>query len=131
MSFFAPRRTIAHARNTFSALLSLTLLLGLGSLHAHAENAPATLPQPSEDQPSEGEALAARQFRMLDFNGDGYLSRGEVALFPKLSKAFDAADANHDGKVSFEEIRAYAREVRAQKDKAEAASKADASPAKP
>ena len=124
-------RALAAALKTPWAPACLGLLLCLGPLGASAETTPGATAQPSDEQPSEGEALAARQFRMLDFNGDGYLSRGEVALFPKLSKAFDAADANHDGKVSFEEIRAYASEVRAQKDKAEASSKADANAAKP
>jgi hypothetical protein len=85
-----------------------------------AENtASARIAQPSDEQPSEGEALAAKQFKWLDLNGDGYLTKGEVALFPRLRDAFDAADANHDGKVSFEEIRAYAKEQRSQKDKAD------------
>ncbi|WP_245573695.1 EF-hand domain-containing protein [Curvibacter lanceolatus] len=122
-------RALAAALKSTWAPACLGLMLCLGPLGASAET--TTTAQPSDEQPSEGEALAARQFRMLDFNGDGYLSRGEVALFPKLAKAFDAADANHDGKVSFEEIRAYAREVRAQKEKAEASSKADTGAAKP
>ena len=40
---------------------------------------------------TKGEIKAQREFKMLDFNKDGKLSRTEVALFPRLSAAFDEA----------------------------------------
>jgi Ca2+-binding EF-hand superfamily protein len=78
---------------------------------------------PSEEQAavSKGEAKALREFKMLDFNGDGKLSRSEVKLFPRLANAFDDADTNHDGYVSFEEVRVFALKYRAERDRNKAA----------
>ena len=58
-----------------------------------------------------------RDFKMLDFNGDGKLSRTEVKLFPRLSAAFDDADTNHDNYVSYEEVREFAAKYRAERDR--------------
>ena len=65
--------------------------------------------------PTTGEAKAMREFRMLDFNGDGKLSRSEVQLFPRLAEAFDDADTDGDGGVSYEEVRAFAAKYRAER----------------
>ena len=62
-----------------------------------------------------------REFKMLDFNGDGKLSRTEVKLFPRLSAAFDEADTDHDNYVSYEEVRAFAAKYRAERDRQKAA----------
>ena len=58
---------------------------------------------------------------MLDFNGDGKLSRSEVKLFPRLAGAFDEADTDGDGFVSYDEVRAFAVKYRAERDRAKAA----------
>lgn len=58
---------------------------------------------------------------MLDFNGDGKLSRSEVKLFPRLAAAFDEADTDKDGYVSYEEVRAFAAKYRAERERDKAA----------
>ena len=79
-------------------------------------------------QLSKGEIKAQQQFKMLDFNQDGKLSRKEVAIIPKLAAAFDETDTNKDGFVTYEEVRAYAVKYRAEREKAKAA-ETTASPA--
>ena len=78
---------------------------------------------------TKGEIKAMREFKMLDFNGDGKLSRTEVKLFPRLSAAFDDADRNKDNYVSYEEVRVFAAKYRAERDRKRAAEAAGAAPA--
>ena len=79
-------------------------------------------------QLSKGEIKAQQQFKMLDFNQDGKLSRKEVAIIPKLAAAFDETDTNKDGFVTYEEVRAYAVKYRAEREKTKA-TEAAANPA--
>ena len=99
---------------------------------ATAQPAP-TSPMPADGAPAEsraaltkGEIKAQREFQMLDFNSDGKLSRSEVKLFPRLAGAFDEADTDGDGFVSYQEVRAFAVKYRAQRDRAKAAQAAGA-----
>ena len=48
-------------------------------------------------------------FDALDANGDGYLSRTEVADHPTLSAEFRAVDADNDGRLSREELSGWIR----------------------
>ena len=80
----------------------------------HAATEPAAAVSP-------GELKAQREFKMLDFNGDGKLSRSEVKLFPRLAAAFDEADTDGDGFVSYAEVRAFAAKYRAARDRQKAA----------
>lgn len=43
---------------------------------------------------------AEAQFRSSDANGDGYLSRDEVARFPVIARDFQRLDADRDGRLS-------------------------------
>lgn len=53
-------------------------------------------------------------FRQLDTDRDGLVSRAEAASESRLSKAFDAADENKDGKLTADEfIKAHAIRDRA------------------
>lgn len=121
------------------ALLLPALWVGSATLAqapATPEPAPATphataAAQESQATLSKGEIKAQREFKMLDFNGDGKLSRSEVKLFPRLANAFDDADTDGDGYVSYEEVRAFAAQYRAQRDRQKASQAAAASPIPP
>ena len=87
-----------------------------------AASTPAQAPAPAQQAAlTQGEIKAMREFKMLDFNGDGQLSRTEVRLFPRLAAAFDDADTDKDGYVSYEEVRVFAAKHRAERDRQRAA----------
>ena len=55
-------------------------------------------------------ARLAEQFRRADADGNGTVSRVEAEqAAPLIAKQFDAIDANRDGQISPEEIRAFRR----------------------
>ena len=96
----------------FLRMVCALLLTGACAL-AGAQNS-----SPDGASLSKGEIKAMRDFKLLDFNGDGKISRAEVALFPRLAAAFNEADTNHDNYLSYEEVRAYAVRYRAERDEA-------------
>lgn len=108
-------RALLAPLTTLAAVLVLSPALGQTDTTAPP---PASAPHAS---PSKGEAKALREFRMLDINGDGKLSRTEVMLFPRLAAAFEEADTSRDGYVSFEEVQAFAAKYRAERDRNKAA----------
>ena len=100
--------------------MALTLVVACATSTALLAQTPGDTPPPV----SKGEQLAALQFKLLDANHDGQLSRDEVVMFSRLADAFDTADSNHDGFVDFEEIRVFAKAYRAQRDAAKRAASA-------
>lgn len=107
------KKNTLSARSTSVMKTAMGVLLTSAVLLLPTVRAEDTAGEKSETQLSKGEIKAQRQFKMLDFNGDGKLSRKEVAIIPKLAAAFDETDTNKDGYVTYEEVRAYAVKYRA------------------
>ena len=54
------------------------------------------------------------RLKAADTNGDGMISREEAAALPMIAKNFDQIDANHDGQVTLDELRAFHEQQRAE-----------------
>jgi len=54
----------------------------------------------------EGHDPMARM-KAADTNGDGMISRDEAKALPRIAKHFDEIDANHDGQLTADELRAF------------------------
>lgn len=55
-----------------------------------------------------------QRFDAADSNHDGYLSRDEVQSgMPRIAEHFDEVDTDHDGQLSKAEILAYLKQYRA------------------
>jgi len=63
----------------------------------------------------EGRGPMGDRLKQADTNGDGMISREEAKALPRLLKDFDAIDANHDGQISADELRAFHQARRAQR----------------
>jgi Ca2+-binding EF-hand superfamily protein len=77
---------------------SVILLTSLGLISA------ATLVMAAPDGRGQG-------LRAADTNGDGMISREEAKALPRLAKHFDQIDADKNGQITAEEMKA-ARQVR-------------------
>ena len=63
-----------------------------------------------------GRTRFGEQFRKADADGNGMLSRAEAGKgAPRLAKHFDAIDANRDGQISPDEIRAWRKNARGER----------------
>jgi Ca2+-binding EF-hand superfamily protein len=70
-----------------------------------------------EGKKADRQARAAERFKHADTDGDGKISRAEAEQnAPRLAKKFDAIDANKDGQLTQEELRAYRESKRSRKD---------------
>lgn len=52
------------------------------------------------------------RLKQADADGNGLISRDEAKALPRLAKHFDEIDANHDGQLSSEELRAHHQAMR-------------------
>lgn len=89
-------------------LVITTALLGL-ALGASAVFAEAPADRPKGDR---GEKMQAR-LKAADKDGDGKISRAESAALPRIAKHFDEIDANKDGSLTHEEMKAFHQKQRA------------------
>ena len=67
---------------------------------------------PNEGGGPGGPGGPLQRLKAADTNGDGMLSRDEAAALPRIREHFDEIDANKDGFVSFEELRAFHEKMR-------------------
>lgn len=68
-----------------------------------------------------GDGAMAERFKQADTNGDGMLNKAEAAALPRIAEHFDEIDADHNGQITPEELRAFHEKRRAAhgKDRAE------------
>lgn len=53
-----------------------------------------------------GSGVLMPEFRSLDLDRDGFLSRGELQRYPRAAAGqFEQADLNRDGRLDFEEFK--------------------------
>jgi Ca2+-binding EF-hand superfamily protein len=68
------------------------------------------LRQQASDKRDEMHDRMEQKFKSADVNGDGQLSAEEAKGMPRIATDFAAIDANHDGLVSRDELRARGQE---------------------
>ena len=79
-------------RQALFLLFSLSCLTASAADRGDAKDAPAAVSD------------TEKEFRALDRNGDGYLSRAELESSKVLAARFDSADKNRDGRLDLAEF---------------------------
>jgi Ca2+-binding EF-hand superfamily protein len=88
-----------------SILLPFATALSVFALAAPANAQQGTL---TEEQ----KATLLERLKDADTNGDGLIDRAEAkANLPRVAKRFDTLDANRDGKLSLDELRAAGQKM--------------------
>jgi Ca2+-binding EF-hand superfamily protein len=93
----------------------LALALAGGSLAVHAQTPSPAPAAKSQAQKAEARARWMANFKKTDKNGDGGLSKEELAAtkgFSIIRENFDAMDANKDGKVTVDERQEWGKKNR-------------------
>lgn len=65
------------------------------------------------DRLARGADELKQRFVKADTDGDGALNREEAKAMPRVSSHFDDIDADHDGRVTLQEIGRFAAAMRA------------------
>ena len=60
-----------------------------------------------EGREGRGQGQGVERMKQADTNGDGMISRDEAKALPRLDKNFNAIDANQDGQLTTDEMRAF------------------------
>ena len=126
---------LKHIAIIGAAVLAPAFAFAQGSTTAPAAStpAPATAPATTPAAPAKKHHHGERM-KAADKDGDGALSKAEVdgAKMTRLSKNFDAIDANKDGKITKDEMATYRKAHKGEhKGKATAPATTPAAPAVP
>lgn len=101
--------------------LKILLAATLAALATTAIAAPGGPGCPQGATPGSAEcagrgAKGIERFKAADKNGDGLISLAEAqAAMPRVASNFDAIDANKDGQLTHEELRAFGQAQRGQR----------------
>jgi hypothetical protein len=91
----------------FLTIFTLSCDLALAQERAN-KNATANA-KPSDEKKDRfkgGSDVLKPQFRALDTDGDGFLSKEEIKAYPRATPGeFELADKNRDGKLSYDEFK--------------------------
>lgn len=92
------------------AFVTFLLSASIGASAAFAQS-------PPESQKVDRAQKMQERLKAADTDGDGKISRAEAVVLPRLAKHFDEIDANTDGFIIKEEMKAHREKHRAHKRK--------------
>lgn len=95
-----------------SSILWIPLLAASLSATASPPPPPSPADAPTDQPAAPHHGEMRERFRKADANGDGRLSSAEAQALPRLAKHFEQIDANHDGFVTRDEMRAAHDQMR-------------------
>lgn len=87
---------------------AILMVAGVLSLAVYVWAAP--LPGEGAAAGTPARACPGERFRQADADGDGTLTKDEaVRVMPRIARNFEAIDADKDGRVACDELRAFAQ----------------------
>lgn len=101
--------------SSFAVLLGIVIALPAVAQDVPDDDAAGSTPPPAAAQRGahRGQGHLQEHFDAADANHDGKLTRDEAKAMPWVGKHFDAIDSNHDGFVTVDEIKAAHRQMMA------------------